>query len=48
MLERDHLDETRENAPLRRAPDAILLDNSNMTLEDQNIWMERLIKERWG
>lgn len=48
VLERDHLDETRENAPLRRAPDAILLDNSNMTLEDQNIWMERLIKERWG
>ncbi len=36
---RDHLDETREESPLRRAEDAISLDNSNMTLEEQNHWL---------
>ncbi len=48
ILERDHLDETRSNAPLKRAKDAILLDNSNMTKEDQDKWIEKIIKERWG
>ncbi len=43
VRERDYLDENREAAPLRRASDAILLDNSNMSIEDQLQWFEELI-----
>lgn len=39
VLERDHIDQTREVSPLRKADDAILLDNSNMTLEEQQEWL---------
>ena len=35
LRERDLLDTTREESPLRKADDAILLDNSFMTREDQ-------------
>lgn len=48
VKERDFLDETREAAPLRRAQDAILLDNSNMTIADQVDWFEKLISKRWN
>jgi cytidylate kinase len=37
---RDSLDQTREISPLRQAPDAIVLDNSHMTLEQQMQWVE--------
>ena len=40
VVRRDHIDETREESPLRRADDAIDLDNSNMTIDDQNRWLE--------
>lgn len=36
---RDHIDETRKESPLRRADDAIDLDNSAMTIEQQNAWL---------
>ena len=36
---RDHLDQTREESPLRKADDAVVLDNSQMTREEQNQWM---------
>lgn len=32
---RDYIDSTREESPLRQAPDAILLDNSNLSQEEQ-------------
>lgn len=32
---RDHVDSTRDDSPLKKADDAILLDNSNMTREQQ-------------
>ncbi len=39
---RDHIDRTRKESPLRRADDAIDLDNSSMTPDEQNQWlMER-------
>lgn len=42
---RDHLDETREVSPLRRAADAVVLDNSFMTPDEQMEWvLERLRK----
>lgn len=36
---RDHLDQTREESPLRKAEDAIVLDNSHMTPDEQNKWL---------
>ena len=36
---RDHLDQTREESPLRKADDAITLDNSTMTRDEQNQWL---------
>ncbi len=36
VRKRDHIDETREESPLRRAEDAIGLDNSDMTPDEQN------------
>ncbi len=32
---RDHIDSNREVSPLRMAEDAVLLDNTNLTMEDQ-------------
>lgn len=37
--QRDHIDMTRAESPLRRADDAICLDNSLMTPEEQNRWL---------
>lgn len=36
VVQRDHIDETREESPLRKAEDAIILDNSSMTIAEQN------------
>ena len=42
---RDHLDQTREESPLRKADDAVLLDNSNMTPEEQMAWFTNLLRK---
>jgi cytidylate kinase len=39
VQERDYIDSHREVAPLRQAEDALVLDNSNMTREEQNEWL---------
>lgn len=39
VLQRDHIDQTREVSPLRKADDALLLDNSNLTREEQMDWL---------
>lgn len=44
--ERDHIDTTREDSPLRKAADAIELDNSEMNLEDQFHVVVQLAKDR--
>jgi len=41
IAKRDHIDQTREESPLRQAPDAIVLDNSNMTPAEQMLWFEK-------
>lgn len=38
---RDHEDENRQVSPLRRAPDALVLDNSAMTIADQMEWFRK-------
>lgn len=39
VVHRDHIDTTRAESPLRKADDAISLDNSNMTLQQQDQWL---------
>lgn len=39
IIERDRYDETRDESPLRKADDAIILDNSFMTREEQFSWI---------
>lgn len=39
VQERDYIDSHREVAPLRPADDAILLDNSELTIPEQNEWL---------
>ena len=46
--ERDYIDSHREVSPLRKAPDAIELDNSHMTIAEQSAWLMKLVKERIG
>ena len=43
--ERDYIDSHREVAPLRQADDAIVLDNSNLTREEQSAWLLEKYKE---
>ena len=46
VQERDYIDSHREVSPLRQADDAILLDNSHMTIPEQNEWLMERVKER--
>lgn len=39
VQERDYIDSHRPTSPLRKADDAIELDNSNMTVDEQNDWL---------
>ncbi len=39
VKQRDYLDQNREVSPLRQASDAILLDNSTLTIEEQKAWL---------
>ena len=43
IIQRDWIDENREESPLRKADDAIILDNSNMTPEEQLVWFFDLL-----
>ncbi len=48
LQERDYIDSHREVSPLTQAADAIVLDNSHMTMEDQMVWLKNIISERFG
>ena len=45
---RDEADMHRAVSPLRQAPDAVVLDNSHMSVEEQMEWFMRLFRERTG
>ena len=45
---RDYIDSHRETSPLRQASDAIVLDNTDMTPDDQMDWIRNLVKEKFG
>ena len=46
VQERDYIDSHREVSPLRKAPDAIELDNSHMTITEQSAWLMELVKQK--
>ena len=46
VQERDYIDSHREVSPLRQADDALLLDNSNMTIPEQKEWLLERFRER--
>lgn len=45
VKERDYIDSHREVSPLRKADDAIELDNSNMTIAEQKAWLMQKFNE---
>ena len=48
VQERDYIDSHREVAPLRQADDALVLDNSELTREEQMQWLLNRFEERTG
>ena len=48
LRERDYIDSHRETSPLKRADDAFVLDNSDMTLHEELVWIQGLIQGRFG
>ena len=43
---RDYIDSTRVESPLRKVDDAVVLDNSNMSIEEQDAFLLALYEER--
>jgi cytidylate kinase len=46
IIARDIADENRDISPLRRADDAIILDNSRMTVDQQMLWIKKIIDDK--
>lgn len=45
---RDHIDSTRKDSPLLKAHDAIEIDNSEMSMEEQFLLISNLVSEKLG
>lgn len=48
LANRDYMDSHRETSPLSRASDAFVLDNSDMTIEEEVCWVRGLIQGKLG
>jgi len=48
LEERDYIDSHRETSPLTRAEDAFVLDNSDMTLHEETVWIRGLIQGKFS
>lgn len=46
IVSRDYADSHRETSPLVKAPDAVEVDNSHLTLEQQDALIERIVREK--
>lgn len=46
VKQRDYIDQNRKVSPLRKADDALLLDNSHLTIAEQKAWLLEQYKER--
>lgn len=47
LKERDYIDSHRETNPLRQAKDAFVLDNSDMNLHEELVWVKGLVMGRF-
>jgi cytidylate kinase len=45
VISRDQADMTRAISPLRQAEDAVVLDNSNMSIEEQQVWLMQQVQK---
>jgi cytidylate kinase len=45
LAKRDHIDSSRADSPLKQADDALLLDNSALTLDQQMIWFREVYQQ---
>lgn len=48
LLERDYIDSHRETSPLSQASDAYVMDNSDMTIHEEIVWIQGLIQGKFG
>jgi len=48
LQDRDYMDSHRDTSPLRQAPDAYVMDNSDMTLHEETVWLRGLIQGKFG
>ena len=48
LKERDYIDSHRETSPLQRAADAFVMDNSDMNLHEEVVWIRGLIQGKFG
>ncbi len=48
VTERDFIDSHRAMNPLKQADDAIVLDNSDMTVQEQLVWLDGILQERFN
>ena len=48
LQERDYIDSHREVSPLSRAADAYVMDNSDMTLHEETVWMLGLLQGKFN
>lgn len=48
LQERDYIDSHREMDPLSKADDAVVLDNSHMTFDQQMEWLSAILEERFS
>jgi len=45
LAKRDYIDSNRADSPLKKADDALLLDNSEMTIEQEMLWFKEVYKK---
>lgn len=45
VRQRDYIDQNREESPLVQASDALVLDNSHISIEDQKVWLLNKVRE---
>ena len=48
IIERDHRDMTREISPLKQADDAVLVDTSDMNIEEVTQALMKIVEEKCG
>jgi len=48
LQERDYIDSHREVSPLSRAEDAYVMDNTEMTMHEELVWITGLIQGKFG